>query len=172
MQKKTAQGFTLVELLVVISIIIILAAVVMIVINPFETLKRGRDSTRLSDLVNLQQAINVAVQESASTSSEILCKGTTAPCRGASNGPGARVNSGSGWVKVDLSSQQTVSVPTLPIDPSDSATYHYVYCSNGNSWKIESKLESTKELARLTGDGGIDDTLYEVGSNLSIVCAY
>ena len=172
MQKKTAQGFTLVELLVVISIIIILATVVMIVINPFETLKRGRDSTRLSDLVNLQQAINVAVQESASTSAQILCKGTTAPCRGASNDASSRANSGSGWVKVDLSSQQTVSVPTLPIDPSDGATYHYVYCSDGNAWKIESKLESTKELARLTGDGGIDTTLYEVGSNLSIVCAY
>lgn len=171
MFKKTAHGFTLVELLVVISIIIILAAVVMIVINPFETIKRGRDSTRLSDLVNLQQAINVAVQESASTSAEILCKGTTAPCRGVSSTDG-RVSDGAGWVKVDLSSQQSVSVPTLPIDPSNGTAYHYVYCSDGVAWKIESKLESAKEVTRLASDGGIDDTLYEVGSKLSIVCAY
>ena len=52
---KTVQknkGFTLVELLVVIAIVAILAAVVVLIINPLELTRRGRDAARLTDLSN------------------------------------------------------------------------------------------------------------------------
>ncbi|MDP3758194.1 MAG: prepilin-type N-terminal cleavage/methylation domain-containing protein, partial [Candidatus Daviesbacteria bacterium] len=117
--KKAAHGFTLVELLVVIAIIAILAAVVVLIINPLEITRRGRDAARLSDLANLQGAINVAVQEATSSSAAILCAGTTVPCSGLSN-TGTRVSDGTGWVKVNLSIQNSVSVPTLPIDPTNN----------------------------------------------------
>ncbi|MBU0999767.1 prepilin-type N-terminal cleavage/methylation domain-containing protein, partial [Patescibacteria group bacterium] len=73
--KKAAsrKGFTLVELLVVIAIIAILAAVVVLIINPLELTRRGRDAARLTDLSNLQQAINVAVQEATGSAATILC---------------------------------------------------------------------------------------------------
>lgn len=170
--KKSAQknlgGFTLVELIVVISIIAILAVVVAIIINPFEIMRRGRDADRLSHLAQLQQAIAVAVQESTAAAAQTLCVGVSTPCGGTSD-VGSRSNNGSGWVKVDLSSQQTVAFATLPIDPTNSTTFHYAYCSDGAEWEIATVLESQRELPKMAGDGGNDPANYEVGLNLNLI---
>lgn len=185
--RKSAQalkgGFTLVELLVVIAIIAILAAVVVLIINPLELTKRGRDAARLTDLANLQQAINVAVQEATTSSEAILCAEGGSSCSGKSNvGTSVRNSNGTGWVKVDLSAQKSVSVPTLPVDPTNSTTLHYTYCSDGDAWEINAGLESAQQTTspndKRANDGGDDPALYEVGSNLKLItqegtpCAY
>src|SRR3989338_2279300 len=51
------KGFTLIELLVVIAILAVLATATVLVLNPAELLKQGRDSTRISDLAALNSAI-------------------------------------------------------------------------------------------------------------------
>lgn len=169
LRANALKGFTLVELLVVIAIIAILAAVVVLIINPLELTRRGRDAARLTDLANLQQAINVAVQEATGSAATILCGGgSSAPCNGSSN-TGTRVSDGTGWVKVDMSTQKSVSVPTVPIDPINTATNHYTYCSDGNAWEIDAKLESQQQLGKEGSDGGDDPNLYEVGSNLKLI---
>lgn len=170
-------GFTLVELLVVIAIIAILAAVVVLIINPLELTRRGRDAARLTDLANLQNAINVAVQESTGSGTvAVLCKAAGAyPCEGKSH-TGSRASDGSGWVKLDLSAQQSVSVPTLPVDPINDVTYHYTYCANNDQWEINAVLESEQQKAKMANDGGNENATttagrYEVGSNLTLVAA-
>lgn len=170
--KKSALGFTLVELLVVIAIIAILAAVVVLIINPLELTRRGRDAARLTDLANLQSAINVAVQESTGSGAvAVLCSSSGSyPCNGSSN-TGTRASDGSGWVKVNLSSQKSVSVPTLPIDPVNDATFHYAYCANNDAWEIDTVLESDQQKGKMTTDGGNENNRYEVGSNLTLVAA-
>ncbi len=168
---KSAQvhkGFTLVELLVVIAIIAILAAIVVLIINPLELTRRGRDAARLTDLANLQQAINVAVQEATGSAATILCRNGSTPCNGSSN-TGTRGSDGTGWVKVDMSTQNSVSVPTLPIDAINDTNNHYTYCSDGNAWEIVAKLESTQQSGKMGSDGGDDPVLYEVGSNLRLI---
>ncbi len=179
---KSAQvrkgGFTLVELLVVIAIIAILAAVVVLIINPLEFTRRGRDAARLSDLANLQNAINVAVQESGGSSTvAILCVAVLPavpayPCTGASN-TGTRAADGTGWVRVNLSASQSVSVPTLPIDPvnPNTAASHYTYCADTDAWEINTVLESAQQSTKMTNDGGNEATRYEVGSNLTLIAA-
>ena len=164
---KAAQGFTLVELLVVIAIIAILAAVVVLIINPLELTRRGRDSTRLADLQNLQQAINIAVQEATTSGANIACNGLAATCVDRSH-QGTRVTDGTGWVRVNLGVQTSVSVPTLPVDPSNNATNHYVYCGSGDNWEIVTDLESAKLQPNRTTDGGSDPLKYEVGSVLNL----
>jgi prepilin-type N-terminal cleavage/methylation domain-containing protein len=172
--KKTAQtkGFTLVELLVVIAIIAILAAVVLLIINPLELTRRGRDAARLSDMANLQQAINVAVQEATGAgATDILCVGglTGGVCEGSSVDSGARASDGTGWVKVNLGLQQSVSVPTLPVDPVNNTAYHYVYCSDGDAWEINAVLESQQQSPKMANDGGDEVDIYEVGSALTFI---
>lgn len=188
---KTArkpQGFTLVELLVVIAIVAILAAVVVLIINPLELTRRGRDAARLTDLSNLQNAINVAVQEATDSGEAILCAGDpdgAYPCLDASYPVGAstRLSNATGWVKVNLGGNKSVSVPTLPVDPTNDTTYHYTYCADNDAWEIDATLESDQQKPRMASDGGdqnATDTTgkYEVGSNLTLInasgtpCAY
>lgn len=191
--KKSAHGFTLVELLVVIAIIAVLAAVVVLIVNPVEITKRSRDATRLADLVSLQSSINVAMQENANISA-LLCPGGAAGayCTGRTHDGTATVANaakadGTGWVKINLAGQSTVSIASLPMDPSNSATTHYMYCSyvptaaqvtagQTAEWEIEAVLESDKYAGappngedKDANDGGNTATRYEIGSDLNLV---
>lgn len=164
--KKSVHGFTLVELLIVIAIIAILAVIVSVVINPIEIMRQGRDSDRMAALASLQQAINVAAQEATDSGAAILCfpDGVT-PCTGDSV-TGSRASNGTGWVKVNLSSQKTVSMPTLPID--QLAAQAYTYTSDGTNWEIDAVLESEKYKGKMATDGGDNNNKYEVGSKLDL----
>jgi type IV pilus assembly protein PilA len=51
------QGFTLIEILVVIGLIAVLAAVVIIAINPARQFAQGRNSQRMSNVTSLLNAI-------------------------------------------------------------------------------------------------------------------
>lgn len=170
MKKTTARGFTLVELLIVIAIIAILAAVVVLIINPLELTRRSRDAARLTDLANLQQAINVAAQEATNSGTDILCVGglTSGFCGGSSRVDG-RASDGSGWVKVNMSSQKSVSIPTLPIDPVNDVNNYYDYRSNGTNWEINARLESAQQIPKMSTDGGANNNVYEVGSDLTLL---
>ncbi|HLC87585.1 MAG TPA: type II secretion system protein [Patescibacteria group bacterium] len=176
--RRTTRGFTLVELLVVIAIVAILAAVVVLIINPLELTRRGRDAARLSDLSNLQNAINVAVQEATNSGSAILCNGGTYPCTFKSSPLGAstRLADGTGWVSVNLGGQKSVSVPTLPVDPTNDTTFHYTYCADNDAWEINAVLESDQQKPKMAADGGDENATdttgrYEVGSNLTLINA-
>lgn len=177
--KKQYKGFTLVELLVVIAIIAILAAVVVLIINPLELTRRGRDAARLTDLANLQQAITIAVQEaSVAAVAYVACASDTdVTCTGNSV-DGTRLTNGTGWVRINFAGQSSVTVPTLPIDPTNTtgATgFHYTYCGSTNSWRILARLESEQQIGKMSADGGPSNSHYEVGSNLTTTwafCAY
>lgn len=84
MNKKLTrnQGFTLLELLIVIAIIAILSVILVLVLDPAETLKKSRDSQRMSDLSTLKTALGLY---STSTTTPMMagidnvgCKGTAA----------------------------------------------------------------------------------------------
>ncbi len=55
--KKYKDGFTLVELLIVIGIIVILLSVVLIAIDPAKRLKQSRDAVRRQDVGDILEAI-------------------------------------------------------------------------------------------------------------------
>ena len=56
---RDKQSFTLIELLIVVGIVAILAVLVVLTLNPAELLKQARDSTRLSDMATINQALNI-----------------------------------------------------------------------------------------------------------------
>ncbi len=59
MKKNKSSGFTLLELLIVIAILAILSVALVLVLNPAETLKKARDSQRISDLSTIKTAIGL-----------------------------------------------------------------------------------------------------------------
>lgn len=165
------EGFTLIELLVVIAILAILAAVVILLIKPGEILAQGRDTTRMSDLATLQTAINVAVQEATTSGSATLCTPpAAAPCAGNSS-TGTQSNNGTGWVKVNIGAQKSVTLPALPKDPTNVAPYVYDYSTNGagTEWEINGVLESEKFASKMANDGGSNTAVYEIGTDLTII---
>ena len=58
-RQSKAKGFTLLELLIVITILAILAVIIIFVLNPAETLRKSRDVQRMSDLATLKNAIGL-----------------------------------------------------------------------------------------------------------------
>lgn len=76
------QGFTLLELLIVIAIIAILSVILVLVLDPSETLKKSRDSQRMSDLSTIKTALglystSVSAPFMAGAASNAGCKGST-----------------------------------------------------------------------------------------------
>lgn len=169
--EQSRSGFTLVELLIVIAIIAILAVIVTVVINPIEIMRQGRDSDRMASIASLQQAINITAQEATDSGEEILCYNTAAPCSGNSV-DNTRAADGGGWVKVNLTGQKTVTMPTLPTDPTNNGNLKYDYYSDGTNWEINAVLESEKfkdTQLKMANDGGNNPDRYEVGSSLILM---
>jgi prepilin-type N-terminal cleavage/methylation domain-containing protein len=82
--KSNKEGFTLLELLIVITIIAVLSVILILVIDPAETLKKSRDAQRISDLNTLKTAIGIYT---TGTSTVFLGSATTSvPCKTGTGG--------------------------------------------------------------------------------------
>ncbi len=65
--RGTNRGFTLIELIVTVSILAILVTILIVAINPAEQLARARDSKRAGDLDAIRSAITLYVAQATST---------------------------------------------------------------------------------------------------------
>lgn len=77
-KEKRDAGFTLLELLIVISIIAILSVALVLVLNPAEALRKSRDAQRISDLSTMKTALGLYL---TSTSTPLLGGTGNATCK-------------------------------------------------------------------------------------------
>ncbi len=76
---RSPRGFTLLELLIVISIIAVLSVALVLVLNPAETLRKARDSQRIADLNTLKTALGIYV--TSTTTPYLGGNATNATCK-------------------------------------------------------------------------------------------
>ena len=185
MTLNNKRGFTLIELLVVIAILAVLAVAVVLVLNPAELLKEGRDTTRISDLASLNSAIALYTADviNGSWNAVTNCTASTTAPSGLTgcNVASSTVVTGGGWVNINFTSIASGSpLPRLPLDPNNGAAcksgvceYAYISSSTLGVYKLEANMESNKfysgvGTAVVGNDGGIYPNVYEVGSNLQL----
>lgn len=111
-EKKQEGGFTLLELLIVISIIAILSVALVFILNPAETLKKSRDAQRISDLSTLKTALGLYLTS------------TTTPYLGSLTANTAcRANNGTAWTTNDKIFYSYSAAPAAITDTTlDGAT--------------------------------------------------
>lgn len=107
------RGFTIIELLVVVAIIGILATI--IVPSMDGARKKGRDSTRISDIKGLQLGLEVYFE------------------------------SGNNTYPATLSVLAPSYIPTVPKDPSTGLNYYYAQTNGGDGYHLGALLEVFNE---------------------------
>ncbi len=128
-QKKEAEGFTLIEILVVIGMIAILATIVIIAINPARQFAQGRNTQRTSNVQTLLNAIGQRIADNKGVF-EGNVPGTTQTCPTI---PAVATNISSAAGDSDLNCLTPTYIPTgVPFDPkvgswTDASNYDTKY---------------------------------------------
>ena len=137
---NTFSGFTMIELLVSISIVAVIASIGFVVYNKSQAI--GRDSRRKADLRALQVAIELYIQD-ASTSPKVYPYQSGGGCTDPV-GVGCFSTTGGNWVP---NVPAPTYINTVPLDPINSSTYRYSYkaSAGGSSYTLCAALENTSD---------------------------
>ena len=173
-QQKSKLGFTLIELMVVITIIGILATGAVSVYT--SQIQKARDSNRVTSIKTLQTGVEQSYSDLSeypgTTTSSLPASSTVAAC--------------SDWSLFDVQCLVTLGyMEELPWDAKkwsagNGAPLDYTYNVTGNNWVINQKFEvscgfeaawSVASKANDEVDSGWDSNRMEVWNGLSIVTA-
>ncbi len=130
---KQKQGFTLIEILIVVAIIAILASVVLVGLGP--TQSSGRDARRLSDLQQTMLGLGLYYNKCGFYPGDVGC--------GAGGFTQITANGWAQMASVLTSPTTNIGVNTIPNDPTPGRTYYYGTTSGGTSYIVAATLENT-----------------------------
>lgn len=140
MSLKSKKGFTLIEILVVVSIVGLLSSVFLVGLGGFRA--RGRDARRIADLRQVQNALEIYYTRCG------RYLGGVAPASGAcpTTNPTAWGPAGTaGTVQNVLTSGLGIS--QIPNDPSIGKNYGYAVSTDGQNYVLGATLENPGDAA-------------------------
>jgi prepilin-type N-terminal cleavage/methylation domain-containing protein len=190
---SSRRAFTLIELLVVIAIIAVLAVVVVLTLNPSSLLQQSRDTTRISDMNNLSEQLNLYNTDQGGSPTYFLGNANTVyvslPDLTATSSAGTNCSSlgllslpngyiyhcagptyyqnvnGQGWIPVNFDSITSgSSLSQLPVDPTNSSSSNLYYTYSANGTQYE--LTAVME-SKKYGPGGSNDVVTNDGGSLA-----
>ena len=141
------RAFTLVELLVVISIISVLSSLVLVGINSAQA--KGRDSRRTQDLVQFRNALELYASGHNGKYPATVAGTVSYTSTGVSVSPAgspAVCGTGSTWTDNDIAGSPGLAfvsslapfMPNLPKDPVNNSNHCYIYKSSATGVGIDS----------------------------------
>jgi type II secretion system protein G len=154
MKIKMNQGFTLIELIIVIAILALMATAAIAVLDPFTQFQKANDAKRKTDLSQIQKALEVYYQDYGEYPDTYpqFAYGTTLYPIVTPGAPPVQKTWGSSWQ------------PYMNVIPSDPvSTKHYVYYTpplpssdNRQSYYLYASLDrGTKDLQACSGVNGV-----------------
>lgn len=136
-------GFTLIEILVVIGIIAILSVIVLVAINPSRQFAQSRDTQRVSNLNAVLNAIGQSMADNKGIFNNTTC--TSMSSASLPNAAAAIHSSGAAAGSVNLSCLVPTYMSSLPTDPSSPTSpdtgYQVFQDTNGRVHVLASTLE-------------------------------
>lgn len=189
------EGFTLMEVLIVMAIIATALTVMVLIMNPAQMLKRLRDSSRMQDLATIERVgslfasdqsgeltgtssiVYVSVPDSSSSCANLglpsLPSGWSYHC---SSSETFRSVDGSGWIPADLTGMSyNPPLAVWPVDPlNTTSTGHYYTYTAAGSFHLTALLEADKYALggdddQSSVDGGKYPELYEKGTDMELL---
>lgn len=156
LNNKKVQGFTLIEILVVISIVGLLSSVFLVGLSGFRS--RGRDARRLADLKSVQNGAEIYYTRCGRYA------GGVPPASGAC--PATDITT---WAALKTALiDPTLGITKLPDDPLAGQTYYYAgKPADGQSYIIGAKLENAGDQS-LTTD--VDGTVFGIDCADPVYC--
>ena len=131
-----AKGFTLIEILLSITLMGMMATTVIVALNPAKQLSNARNAQRKSDIVNILAALNQYVIEHAGTYPGSITNTPTYICR-----TGKSISDCTGLIDLRVLTDLDAYMSALPVDPLASTTVstgYTVYLNdlNGNALTV------------------------------------
>ena len=125
MKGKKYQGFSLIEILVVVALIIILATITIVAINPAKNFRDTRNAQRSADIMQILNAVTQYTSEEGNLLSGL---GTIPACDVVEAEYGVQIGTGAGNVNLatGLVEEYLVAIPTDPSGGTDEATGYYI----------------------------------------------
>ena len=179
---KYLKGFTIIELLIVISILGVLAVALLITINPGEAQKKTRDAQRLAHLKTIQTLVDQFINDGKNATGTIIsAAGATSQGIAAQNSQACGVAS---WLGIDTCPYGA----TVPLDPNNGVTRTFITGATavppttgqviaqyrarilGSDYEVNVMQESAANATKISNDGGNNNGQWiEVGTSLTIL---
>jgi len=188
------KSFTLIELLIVLSILALIVGLLISIIKPAEIYKKARDNQRIVDLNYLDSNIksylllaNTNTIYTTSTLNKVFLSlklpssATNTDCRNyfpdlpslpsgwtyvCSKNPTS--TDGTGWLPINFQNYMLYSISNLPLDPFNNSTYYYAFIASGTDFILYTMLEDPKNQASKNDQDNYPH-LYSVGTNKRLI---